>query len=293
MKRFPFFLLAVLLVPLALLTAFTYPLMKIRLTSTFGETRVDHLHNGLDLAGDGEEVRSVLAGQVIFSWDEEDHPLEQPLGYGNFIILQHADSYRSYYYHLASGSVPRDLVLVNEGIVIGRVGNSGHSGGSHLHFSMFDLKENKLLNPLAFMRDIPDSRKPSAGKLFFSAGRSTQILPLSAATVLTQGRPVELYLKTFDTIQSSPFSLGVYSIEVRTNSGLFYSIVFDSLSIIPPAGVVAKDSMKYSDVYAKPYLYRIGSLSPVSGMTLSVRVADYAKNSDSMKVRLTAQIAGR
>jgi murein DD-endopeptidase MepM/ murein hydrolase activator NlpD len=277
-------IILLLLLAAVLLTAFTYPLKKISLTSTFGETRVDHLHNGIDLSGDSAEVRSVLAGQVIFSWDEADFPLDQPLGYGNFVILQHGDSFRSYYYHLKSGSVPRGLVYVNEGIVIGRVGNSGHSGGSHLHFSIFDLKEGKLLNPLAFMRDVPDSRRPSAGKVFYSLGRDGEVLPLTAATVLTQGRPVELYLKTFDSIQSSPFMLGVYSIEVRTNSGLFYSIVFDSLSIIPPAGVVAKDSLRYSEVYAKPYLYRLGRLTPVTGMTLAVRVADYAKNSDSVRV---------
>jgi murein DD-endopeptidase MepM/ murein hydrolase activator NlpD len=62
--------------------------------------------------------------------------------YGNFIILQHADSSRSGYWHLK-----KDGVLVNvgdtvkQGQVIGLSGNTGYTAMPHLHFIVWKYNE--------------------------------------------------------------------------------------------------------------------------------------------------------
>jgi hypothetical protein len=58
---------------------------------------------------------------------------------GNHVILRHPGDEHSLYVHLVTGSPtvkPGDPV--RQGQVIGRLGNSGISGGPHLHFSLMD-----------------------------------------------------------------------------------------------------------------------------------------------------------
>lgn len=65
-------------------------------------------------------------------------------GYGNFIEIEHAGNFRSFYAHLSK-------IMVNIGDVvsiatqIGCVGNTGISTGSHLHYEI--RKGKRFLNP--------------------------------------------------------------------------------------------------------------------------------------------------
>jgi murein DD-endopeptidase MepM/ murein hydrolase activator NlpD len=56
-------------------------------------------------------------------------------GYGNLVIVTHRLGFESWYAHLSSISVVRGQ-SVSGGVVIGRVGSTGHSTGPHLHFEV-------------------------------------------------------------------------------------------------------------------------------------------------------------
>jgi len=84
-------------------------------------------HRGLDLAGNlGDPVYAADNGTVIWagpnSW-----------GYGNMVMLDHGNGWRTLYAHLSQVYV-RCGQQVLQGVMIGTVGSTGRSSGPHLHF---------------------------------------------------------------------------------------------------------------------------------------------------------------
>jgi murein DD-endopeptidase MepM/ murein hydrolase activator NlpD len=57
-------------------------------------------------------------------------------GYGNYIVIQHANGVQSLYGHLSAITTSVGA-HVGQGELIGKVGNSGNSTGSHLHFELW------------------------------------------------------------------------------------------------------------------------------------------------------------
>lgn len=145
------------------LIAFNHPLPGYAVNSPFGLRKMPweeggRLHAGVDIAAPaGAPVRATLDGVVTkagFSFS-----------YGRFVEVAHANGLVSFYAHL--GGTPKGVkagLRVVSGQVIGYVGGSGRSTGSHLHFEI--RLAGKPLNPTAFL-----------GRSFASADQ----LPLSAA----------------------------------------------------------------------------------------------------------------
>ncbi len=86
-------------------------------------------HWGLDIAGnDGEGVYATDAGVVVYAgWNN--------YGYGNMIMVDHGNNFQSLYAHLSGISVGCGQ-SVGQGDLIGAIGNTGRSSGSHLHFEI-------------------------------------------------------------------------------------------------------------------------------------------------------------
>lgn len=90
-----------------------------------------HGYNAVDLAASaGTTVYAAAAGEVIISkssgWNG---------GYGNYIVIKHANGSQTLYAHLSYNSVGVGEYVAN-GTVIGSVGNTGRSTGAHLHFEV-------------------------------------------------------------------------------------------------------------------------------------------------------------
>jgi len=100
-------------------------------------------HRALDIgAWMGSPVVAADSGYVVFAgWDNS--------GYGNLIILDHGNGYRTYYAHLSKILV-RIGESVGQGQRIGSVGSSGNSTGPHLHFEI--RWNNVQRNPFGFLR---------------------------------------------------------------------------------------------------------------------------------------------
>lgn len=98
-----------------------------------GSVRTQGIHgyNGVDFgASIGTPVRAAAGGRVITSrvggWNG---------GYGNFVVVEHANGTQTLYAHLSRNSVWQGQSVV-QGQVIGYSGNTGRSTGPHLHFEV-------------------------------------------------------------------------------------------------------------------------------------------------------------
>jgi murein DD-endopeptidase MepM/ murein hydrolase activator NlpD len=94
-------------------------------------------HQGVDIAAPkGTAVYSSSAGEVIKA--------ELLEGWGNLIILEHAEGYTSHYAHLEGFKVKAGD-KVTRGQLIATVGSTGRSTGPHLHYEV--RKGGEKLNP--------------------------------------------------------------------------------------------------------------------------------------------------
>ena len=117
---------------------FQWPLKKYKITQQFNSfKRPSHL--GIDLKADlGTAVLSSHSGRVVYAG-------QKFTGYGKIIIIEHSPYWTSLYSHLSQIKVKLGQ-QVKQGQVIGAVGNTGRSSGSHLHFEIMYKKRN--VNPL-------------------------------------------------------------------------------------------------------------------------------------------------
>ena len=100
-------------------------------------------HEGIDIADSyGTPVRSAGKGEVVFTGFDAG-------GYGKMIVIFHRNGIESVYAHLSSINVSIGD-KVEKGEIIGAVGSSGESTGSHLHF---EIRENgDAVNPLKYLK---------------------------------------------------------------------------------------------------------------------------------------------
>lgn len=81
--------------------------------------------------------------------------------YGNYVKIKHLNGYYTLYAHLKYGTVKVKVgTQVMQGEVIGYMGNTGNSYGSHLHFEVRDTNDKKI-DPTPYINaDLPKAEKP-------------------------------------------------------------------------------------------------------------------------------------
>jgi murein DD-endopeptidase MepM/ murein hydrolase activator NlpD len=88
----------------------------------------------------GTSVRASDGGRVVNAgWNSG--------GYGNYIVIDHGNGYKTLYGHLSSISVSSGQ-YVNQGQYIGGIGSTGRSTGSHLHFEI--IRNGQKQNPIQY-----------------------------------------------------------------------------------------------------------------------------------------------
>lgn len=117
-----------------------------RIHPVYGDRRK---HLGLDLrAPAGTEIKCTANGVV-------EKVVMSKYGYGNQIVIRHADGYKTRYAHLKIISVNvGDSVSKNQ--IIGLLGRSGLTTGNHLHYEI--IKDEKPIDPLFFTYQTKDER---------------------------------------------------------------------------------------------------------------------------------------
>ncbi|PIE57406.1 MAG: hypothetical protein CSA33_08510 [Desulfobulbus propionicus] len=117
------------------------------ITSKFGPRKdpFNHrrgFHEGIDFRGrTGDKVAATGNGVVRTSAYSK--------GYGNYIVIQHKNGYRSLYAHLSKRLVKKGK-QVTRGQTIGLVGSTGRSTGSHLHYELH--QKGKPIDPIKFVQ---------------------------------------------------------------------------------------------------------------------------------------------
>ena len=140
--------------------SFIWPCDNTIITSTVKQ-RWGRWHKGLDIGARYEDVYASASGYC--------YPLENPGGYGHYILMVHGSGYCTLYGHLSDYNVTSGE-YVNQGDVIATSGNSGSSTGPHLHFeirqasSVSNYFSSSFLDPLDYL----------PGGYTFAAGATTE-----------------------------------------------------------------------------------------------------------------------
>lgn len=107
-----------------------YPCDSRRITSEYGPRDLgDGFHDGVDFGAiaqgvDGDNIYATHDGKVAMAYFSSS--------YGNCIIIN-GDGFSTLYAHLSVRNV-KDGQFVKQGQLIGHMGNTGNSSGTHLHF---------------------------------------------------------------------------------------------------------------------------------------------------------------
>jgi murein DD-endopeptidase MepM/ murein hydrolase activator NlpD len=236
------------------------------LSGSFGELRSNHFHSGIDLKTKGVEglpVYTVADGYVsrikISTW-----------GYGKAIYITHPNGYTSVYGHLqkANGNI-EDLIHkkhydeksfeielflkpselpVKKGEVIAFSGNSGGSGGPHLHFEIRDTKSELIINPLLFGYDklVVDKYKPKVNSIIVYPLNDTiavnnefkpQAISLSVndegnyvTNKISSNGAIGFGMNVFDNMSNAYNKNGIYKVSTFVNGVPYFSYKFDTFS---------------------------------------------------------------
>lgn len=153
------------------------------LAGSFGELRGNHFHSGIDIKTQGTVGKNVFA--VADGYVSRINV--SPWGYGNALYITHPNGYTSVYGHLLHYNKQIDSLVkatqyrkksfaieifpesnaikVTKGQIVAQSGNSGGSGGPHLHFEIRRTSTSEPINPLFFGYKIADHQYPTITKL--------------------------------------------------------------------------------------------------------------------------------
>lgn len=233
------------------------------LSGNFGELRSNHFHSGLDIKTQQRTGIPIYASADGFiSRMNIKH-----YGYGKALYIQHPNGYTTVYAHLNkfSGKIQEyikaqqyekesyeielfpdaALLPVKKGDLIAYSGNTGSSGGPHLHFEIRDGSQRPM-NPMLFGIDIPDSKPPIINALFaYPLGEDAHVNQSQHRTKIRLIRGKDGSYKTEDFIAYGAIGFGissedqldgainkngVYNITTKLNNTKKFEVQFDKFS---------------------------------------------------------------
>jgi hypothetical protein len=153
------------------------------LSGTFGELRSSHFHSGLDIKTQQKQgLKVYTAAEGYVSRIKISH-----YGYGKAIYVTHPNGYTTVYGHLQKFSnriekyikecqyekesfevemfPSSEELIIAPNEIIAFSGNTGGSGGPHLHFEIRDNQERPI-NPMQFGIDVKDSKAPFVSAIY-------------------------------------------------------------------------------------------------------------------------------
>ncbi|MGR3809468.1 M23 family metallopeptidase [Jiulongibacter sp. NS-SX5] len=235
------------------------------LSGSFGDIRINHFHAGLDIRTGGREGKTVYAAAGGYV----SRIRVSRGGYGNALYITHPNGYVTVYGHLKEYAEPikkrllrehynkksweldvmfnPDELPVKKGEMVALSGNTGGSGGPHLHFEIRDAEENTLDPSLFGFSEVKDNRAPVVeyvslrcmspnaringefGNFDFPVIIDGNGNYKVNASVRAKG-DIGLELYTYDKSHTSPFKLGIKSIDVKMDDSLTYAYKLDRLS---------------------------------------------------------------
>lgn len=237
--------------------------IPIVLSGTFGELRSNHFHSGLDIKTQQKTGLPVYAtADGVVSRIKISH-----FGYGKALYIQHPNGYTSVYAHLKKFSPEIEAYIkkkqyqkedfqievfpkgnelrVSQQQLIAYSGNTGGSGGPHLHFELRD-KNARPMNPFLFGVDVADTRKPIINRVMaYPLGEGAHVngsenaieLRLTkksngdymAEKIQANGR-IGFGIGTVDKQNLANNKNGIYSIQTTINGDPNFNVTMDKFS---------------------------------------------------------------
>jgi hypothetical protein len=237
------------------------------LSGSFGELRSGHFHSGIDIKTGGvtgKRVHAIADGYVS--------RIKISLGgYGKALYITHPNGYMSVYGHLSKFNdtiqsyvkttqydresytveifPPKNLFKIKKGDVIAYTGNSGSSGGPHLHFEIRDAKTQYPLNPLLFKNiKVADHRHPLIISLalypvddtsLINGKNDTLILPVLGSgkncflknnSIISTHGNISFGIRTYDLTDKINNKNGIYKIDLFIDTAKVFELVMDKIS---------------------------------------------------------------
>jgi hypothetical protein len=268
------------------------------LSGNFAELRPNHFHTGLDYKFGGQEGEPIYAAA-----DGWIHRIKiSSFGYGNVIYIKHPSGHITLYGHLRNFN-PRlatyirkrmyevqanDLevypapgeLAVKKGEQIANGGNTGSSGGPHLHFEIRDSLD-RAMDPLLFgFPEIIDTTPPTPQKIAivplhidsrvngkFQRLEVTPILSGSnyklPGTIQITGK-VGIEIQSFDQLDGASNQNGFPTFELSDESGLVFKQVVDRVDLnFSRQFLLYTHQNRFSKLYAQSNL-KFDFISPKS-----------------------------
>ena len=233
------------------------------LSGSFGELRSNHFHSGLDIKTQQREGIPIYAPADGFvSRIKVAH-----YGYGKALYIKHPNGYSTVYAHLSNyaGKIQQhvkyqqykkesyvielfpeaDLLPVKKGELIAYSGNSGSSGGPHLHFEIRD-GNSRPMNPMLFGVEIPDNKKPLINSVIAYPESSDahinesrkpiklRLIPQKDGSFKTEKVKATGFIgfgiSAYDQMDGASNKNGVYSINTTHNGEEKLNVLFDRFS---------------------------------------------------------------
>lgn len=233
------------------------------LAGSFGELRSNHFHSGLDIKTQQREGLPVhAAAEGFVSRINISH-----YGYGKALYIQHPNGYTTVYGHLRNFSPEIEAYVkkhqyekesyeielfpsaeelkVERGQLVANSGNTGGSGGPHLHFEIRDGQQRPM-NPLMFGIEIKDSRTPLVKALYaYPIGEDAHVngsaqrqkislIPQGDGSFITPKLEacgeIGFGITTVDQMDAAPNQNGVYKIEAAANGNQLFQADFQKFS---------------------------------------------------------------
>lgn len=230
----------------------------ILLSGNFGELRSNHFHSGIDFKTQGVEgkpIHSVQDGYV-------SRISVSPWGYGNGLYINHPDGTTTVYGHLQKFSkkitaylkekqyeqesfsvnltLGPDELPVAEGEVVALSGNTGSSGGPHLHFEVRHTETEEPMDPIEYYKDrMQDTRPPKIQGIMIypmigkgvvnGSSRKLELKPVTAqngkqtltAKIEAWGE-IGLAVKAYDYMDNTTNIYGVRDIALTVDSQVVF-----------------------------------------------------------------------
>ncbi|NLV67184.1 MAG: M23 family metallopeptidase [Spirochaetes bacterium] len=252
--------------------SFRWPLDNARLTSTFGESRADHFHDGIDMISESDKVYPVNKGRLVFMWNRSVFPLDNYWGGGNYKIIRHDGNMLSIYMHLQDGDDFKEYY--DENSILGYVGNTGHSYGKHIHFSILDNVKRESVNPFLLLPRYGDSQAPQILNFYIRIGDRYTLLRDNSSIRLTKHYPLLVEIR--DSV-SGRENLGIYGIKAVFNGKAVHEAEYRSLGY--SANGLTLNNRVFSDTADEKGYYLISGLTYSEGVnSVTVTASDFNGN---------------
>ncbi len=320
--------------------SFIFPmdLRPVYLSANFGELRPNHFHSGVDMKTDkveGKIVRAIDTGYV-------SRIQISPWGYGHVLYVTHPNGYTSVYAHLKSFEPCIDSVVkayqyekkvnqfdtpieagklpVSQGQQIALSGNTGGSGGPHLHFEIRKTENQHSLNPMIFY-DFRDNVSPKIQRIgvypmdsnsFVNHKQKKQMFDVVSKGngVFVINSPVTVWgnigfsVQGYDYMPETTNIYGFYTVSLSCNGQTIYSRTIDEIDFETTADInslidyeerlatkrmyerLFVDENNELDIYTKLVNRGIYKTTDSEYAECEIRVSDFKNNMASVKISL-------